>query len=284
MGHSACARHRFRGPVQDRHPTIEVGLERGDQMTGIVEIHKLNKSFGPLHIIRDLSLSIAQGERHAIIGPNGAGKSTLFNLISGLFAPSSGEIRLNGRSIAGRKPHDVNRLGLARSFQITNIFPKLSIFENARMGVMARHGYRFSLFRRASSLRKVNEETNELLELVRLSAARDKLAGDLAYSDQRALEIAMTLSTGASVVMLDEPTAGMSTDETAYVIELIRRVTADKTLLVVEHDMSVVFSLCDRISVLVYGEILATGAPDEIRSNAKVQAAYLGDAVIEGTH
>jgi branched-chain amino acid transport system ATP-binding protein len=253
-------------------------------MTGIVEIHKLNKSFGPLHIIRDLSLTIAQGERHAIIGPNGAGKSTLFNLISGLFAPSSGDIRLNGRSIAGRKPHEVNRLGLARSFQITNIFPKLSIFENARMGVMARHGYRFSLFRRASSLRKVNEETDELLELVRLSPVRDKLAGDLAYSDQRALEIAMTLSTGASVVMLDEPTAGMSTDETAYVIELIRRVTADKTLLVVEHDMSVVFSLCDRISVLVYGEILATGAPDEIRSNAKVQAAYLGDAAIEGTH
>jgi branched-chain amino acid transport system ATP-binding protein len=253
-------------------------------MIGIVEIHKLNKSFGPLHIIRDLSLSIAQGERHAIIGPNGAGKSTLFNLISGLFAPSSGDIRLNGQSIAGRKPHEVNRLGLARSFQITNIFPKLSIFENARMGVMARHGYRFSLFRRASALRKVNEETDELLELVRLSLVRDKLAGDLAYSDQRALEIAMTLSTGASVLMLDEPTAGMSTEETAYVIELIRRVTADKTLLVVEHDMSVVFSLCDRISVLVYGEILATGAPDEIRSNAKVQAAYLGDAVIEGTH
>lgn len=251
-------------------------------MTGIVEIDKLNKSFGPLHIIRDLSLTITQGERHAIIGPNGAGKSTLFNLISGLFAPSSGDIRLNGRSIAGRKPHEVNRLGLARSFQITNIFPKLSIFENARMGVMARHGYRFSLFRRASSLRKVNEEADQLLELVRLSSVRDKLAGDLAYSDQRALEIAMTLSTGASVVMLDEPTAGMSTDETAYVIELIRRVTADKTLLVVEHDMSVVFSLCDRISVLVYGEILATGAPDEIRSNAEVQAAYLGDAVIEG--
>ena len=173
---------------------------------------------------------------------------------------------------------------MARSFQITNIFPKLSIFENARMGVMARHGYRFSLFRRASSLRAVNEETDELLELVRLSPVRDRLAGDLAYSDQRALEIAMALSTGASVVMLDEPTAGMSTEETAYIIELIRSVTADKTLLVVEHDMSVVFSLCDRISVLVYGQILATGAPDEIRSNANVQAAYLGDAVVQETH
>lgn len=253
-------------------------------MTDIVEIHKLNKSFGPLHIIRDLNLTIAEGERHAIIGPNGAGKSTLFNLVSGMFAPSSGDIRLNGRSIVGRKPHEVNRLGLARSFQITNFFPKLSIFENARMGVMARHGYRFSLFRLASSLRQVNEETDELLDLVRLLPARDKLAGDLAYSDQRALEIAMTLSTGANVVMLDEPTAGMSTEETAYAVELIRRVTAGKTLLVVEHDMSVVFSLCDRISVLVYGEILATGAPDEIRANPKVQAAYLGDAVIEGAH
>jgi branched-chain amino acid transport system ATP-binding protein len=284
MGHPAPTRHRLGGPVQDRHPTVEVDLERGDPMTGVVEIQKLNKSFGPLHIIRDLSLTIAKGERHAIIGPNGAGKSTLFNLVSGLFAPSSGDIRLNGRSIAGRKPHELSRLGLARSFQITNIFPKLSIFENARMGVMARHGYRFSLFRRASSLRAVNEETDELLELVRLSPVRDRLAGDLAYSDQRALEIAMALSTGASVVMLDEPTAGMSTEETAYIIELIRSVTADKTLLVVEHDMSVVFSLCDRISVLVYGQILATGAPDEIRSNAKVQAAYLGDAVVQETH
>lgn len=253
-------------------------------MTSVIEIDKLNKSFGPLHIIRDLSLTVETGERHAIIGPNGAGKSTLFNLISGLFPPSSGDIRLNGQSIGGRKPHEVNRLGLSRSFQITNIFRKLSIFENARMGVMARHGYRFSLFRRASLLRRVNEETDELLDLVRLSSVRDKLAGDLAYSDQRALEIAMTLSTGANVVMLDEPTAGMSTDETAYAVELIRRVTAGKTLLVVEHDMSVVFSLCDRISVLVYGEILATGTPDEIRSNPKVQAAYLGDAVIEGAH
>jgi branched-chain amino acid transport system ATP-binding protein len=253
-------------------------------MTNVIEIERLSKNFSGLLIIRNLNLNITPGERHAIIGPNGAGKSTLFNLISGLHTPSGGDVRLNGASIAGKKPHQINQLGLARSFQITNIFARLSIFENARMGVMARHGYRFSLFRRASSLRRINEETDALLDLVRLTHARDKLAGNLAYSDQRALEIAMTISTGANVIMLDEPTAGMSTDETAYTVELIRRVTAGKTLLVVEHDMSVVFSLCDRISVLVHGEILATGAPEEIRANPKVQAAYLGDAIIEGAH
>jgi branched-chain amino acid transport system ATP-binding protein len=246
-----------------------------------VELKRLTKNFDGVPIIRGVDLAITQGERHAIIGPNGAGKSTLFNLISGLYAPTSGEILLRGMPIAGQRPSDINRFGLARSFQITNIFPRLSIFENARIGVMGRHGHRFTLWRRAATLRRVNEEADALLELVRLSHARDKYAGDLAYSDQRALEIAMTLSTGADVIMLDEPTAGMSKDESAYMVDLIRRVTADKTLLVVEHDMSVVFSLCDRISVLVYGEVLATGAPDAIRANRHVQAAYLGDPEAE---
>lgn len=247
----------------------------------VVELKGLTKSFDGVPIIRGVDLAVVQGERHAVIGPNGAGKSTLFNLISGLYAPTAGDILLRGASIAGQRPSDINRAGLARSFQITNIFPRLSIFENARIGVLSRHGFRFTLWRRAATLRRINEEAEQLLELVRLSHVRDKYAGDLAYSDQRALEIAMTLSTGADVIMLDEPTAGMSKDESAYTVELIRRVTADKTLLVVEHDMSVVFSLCDRISVLVYGEILATGAPDAIRANPKVQAAYLGEPEIE---
>jgi branched-chain amino acid transport system ATP-binding protein len=254
-------------------------------MTGAISIRGLRKSFSGLEIIHGLDLSVRPGERHAVIGPNGAGKSTLFSLVSGLHAPNSGEILLDGVSIGGRSPHEINRLGLARSFQITNIFPGLSIFENARMGVIGRHGLGFNLFRRAAMLRQVNAETDALLELVRLSHLRDKIAGDLAYSEQRALEIAMTLSTGAKVILLDEPTAGMSTEETAYAIELIRRVTEGKTLLVVEHDMNVVFSLCDRISVLVYGEILATGRPDDIRSDPKVQAAYLGDLPVEtGVH
>jgi branched-chain amino acid transport system ATP-binding protein len=246
-------------------------------MSEILQLRGLRKSFGALNIIRGVDLSVRRHERHAVIGPNGAGKSTLFNLISGLHAPSSGEVLLNGMPIQGRKPHEINRLGLARSFQITNIFPRLSIFENVRIGVMARRNLRFVLGRRASSMRDLNDEADSLLDLVRLSAKRDKMAGDLAYSEQRALEIALSLSTGAEVILLDEPTAGMSTDETAYTVELIRRTTKDKTLLIVEHDMSVVFSLCDRISVLVYGEIIASGEPDAIRSNAAVQTAYLGD-------
>lgn len=243
----------------------------------VLELGGLEKSFGAAQIIRGVDLRVARGERHAVIGPNGAGKSTLFNLISGLFAPSAGSILLDGREIAGRPAHQINRMGLSRSFQITNIYHRMSVFENLRVGVMARHGVRFSLFRPASSLVGINRETEELLERIRLTWRRDVPAGELTYSEQRALEIGMTLATGPEVILLDEPTAGMSKDETDYVIELVREVTAGKTLLIVEHDMSVVFSLCDRISVLVYGDLLATGTPDEIRNNAAVQEAYLGE-------
>lgn len=243
----------------------------------VLELGGLAKSFGAAQIIRGVDLRVARGERHAVIGPNGAGKSTLFNLISGLFAPSAGSILLDGREIAGRPAHQINRMGLSRSFQITNIYHRMSVFENLRVGVMARHGVRFSLFRPTSSLVGINRETEELLERIRLTWRRDVPAGELTYSEQRALEIGMTLATGPEVILLDEPTAGMSKDETDYVIELVREVTAGKTLLIVEHDMSVVFSLCDRISVLVYGDLLATGTPDEIRNNAAVQEAYLGE-------
>jgi len=245
----------------------------------VLELRGIAKSFGPARILEGIDLSVRRGERHAVIGPNGAGKSTLFNLISGLFPPTAGSILLNGREIAGRPPHRINRMGLARSFQITNIYHRLSVFENLRIGVMARHGLRFSMFRPVSGLRAVNAESEALLQRIRLERRRDQPAGDLTYSEQRALEIGMTLATGPEVILLDEPTAGMSQDETHYVIELIREVTEGKTLLVVEHDMSVVFSLCDRISVLVYGELLATGTPDEIRANRAVQEAYLGEEV-----
>jgi branched-chain amino acid transport system ATP-binding protein len=175
----------------------------------------VTKSFGDLSVIRGVNLSVGAGERHAIIGPNGAGKSTLFNLISGLFPLTEGDIRLRGRRIAGLPPHKINRSGLARSFQITNIFHRLSVFENVRIGVMARHGVRYGLFRPVASLRRVNDEARDILDLVRLGARADDMAGDLTYSEQRALEIGMTLTTGADVILLDEPTVGMSREETA---------------------------------------------------------------------
>lgn len=245
----------------------------------VLDLRGIAKSFGSARILEGVELTVRRGERHAIIGPNGAGKSTLFNLISGQFSPTSGSILLNGREIAGRPPHQINRMGLSRSFQITNIYHRLSVFENLRLGVMARHGLRFSLFRRVAALRAVNEESEALLQRIRLEDRRGRPAGDLTYSEQRALEIGMTLATAPEVILLDEPTAGMSQEETHYVIELIREVTKGKTLLVVEHDMNVVFSLCDRISVLVYGELLATGTPEEIRANRAVQEAYLGEEV-----
>ncbi|MEX2630157.1 MAG: ABC transporter ATP-binding protein [Tistlia sp.] len=243
----------------------------------VLELVELGKSFGSLPVIGGVNLAIAEGERHAVIGPNGAGKSTLFNLISGLFPASEGEIRLRGRRISGLAPHEINRRGLSRSFQITNIFHRLSVFENLRIGVMARHGLRFSLFRPVERLGAVNREAREILERIRLADEAERAAGDLTYSEQRALEIGMTLATGADVILLDEPTAGMSREESDRAVELIREVTEGKTLLVVEHDMSVVFSLCDRVSVLVYGNILACGTPDEIRRNREVQEAYLGE-------
>jgi len=243
----------------------------------VLVLDGLQKNFGGLSIMRGVDLAVRRGERHAILGPNGAGKSTLFNLISGAFPPSDGAIRLNGSPIQGLAPERINRMGLARSFQITNIFGRLSTFENMRMGVMARHGMRFDLFSRVATKRRLNEEARALLDQVRLGHRAETAAADLTYSEQRSLEIGMTLATGPEVILLDEPTAGMSREETAYMVELIREVTQGKTLMMVEHDMGVVFSLCDRISVLVYGKILATGTPDEIRANREVQEAYLGE-------
>jgi branched-chain amino acid transport system ATP-binding protein len=240
----------------------------------------VTKSFGALSVIRGVDLDVRAGERHAIIGPNGAGKSTLFNLVSGLLPPTGGDILLRGRSIAGLAPHRINRAGLSRSFQITNIFHRLSVFENLRIGVMARRGVRYGLLRPVARLRSVNDEAREILSLVGLQARGENMAGDLTYSEQRALEIGMTLTTGAEIILLDEPTAGMSREETARAVELIRAVTKGKTLLMVEHDMSVVFSLCDRVSVLVYGEILATDTPEGIRANREVQQAYLGEEAV----
>ena len=241
-----------------------------------VELRDLRKSFGKTEIIRGTDLVVAPGERVAIIGPNGAGKSTLFNLISGRFGPTSGEILLHGKRIDGLRPYEINRLGLARSFQITNIFGRLSVFENLRCGLLWSMGYRYAFWKFLADLRDANERSEQLLKMIRLEKKRDVLAMNLTYAEQRALEIGITIAGGAQVVLLDEPTAGMSKSETARFIDLIREVTVGKTLLTVEHDMGVVFGLADKIAVLVYGEVIAFDLPDAVRANARVQEAYLG--------
>jgi branched-chain amino acid transport system ATP-binding protein len=226
-------------------------------------------------------MAVAQGERVGIIGPNGAGKSTLFNLISGRFAPSSGEILLNGYQIDGKKPFEINRMGLSRSFQITNIFPKLSVFENLRCGVLWSLGYRYTFLKFLLDLDDANDRAEELMEMVRLDKKRDTLAVNLTYAEQRALEIGITIAGGANVILLDEPTAGMSKSETSRFIRLIKEVTVGKTLLTVEHDMGVVFGLADKIAVVVYGELLAFDTPEAVRCDARVQEAYLGSVVAQ---
>lgn len=245
--------------------------------TPVLSLHGVRKSFGPIEIIRGIELDVVPGERHAVIGPNGAGKSTLFHLISGQLTPTAGDILLDGLPIGGMAPHLVNRQGLARSFQITNIFPGLSVFENLRLAVMRRFGLDFVFWRRASRLKAVTHLADELLAQVRLEKRASVLASELSYSEQRSLEIGMTLASDPKVILLDEPMAGMSHEETEYTVGLIRDITRGRTLLIVEHDMDVVFSLSDRISVLVYGQIIATGTPAEIRGNLAVREAYLGE-------
>ena len=250
-------------------------------MSFAVELKDVRKSFGKTEIIRGASLSVKQGERVAIIGPNGAGKSTLFNLISGRFHASTGDILVNGRSILGRKPFEINRMGLARSFQVSNLFVRLSVFENIRCAVLWSRGYRYSFWRFLADAKDANDRTDEVLKMIKLDKRRDVLAMNLTYAEQRALEIGITIAGGADVILLDEPTAGMSRSETTRFVQLIREVTEGKTLLTVEHDMGVVFGLADRIAVLVYGEVIAFDTPEAVRANLRVQEAYLGSVLAE---
>ena len=244
-----------------------------------LELRAVSKQFGRTEIIRNVSLKVPRGERHAIIGPNGAGKSTLFNLISGRFEVTSGTLLLNGGDITRRKPFEINRLGLSRSFQITNLFHRLSVFENLRCSVLWSLGHRYSFWKNLNKLVDAEERAESILEQVGLKRRRDIAAGLLTYAEQRALEIGITIAGGADVILLDEPTAGMSRAESKRAVELIRDVTQGKTLVMVEHDMSVVFDLADRISVLVYGQVIASGTPTEIRANDAVREAYLGQPV-----
>jgi branched-chain amino acid transport system ATP-binding protein len=246
-----------------------------------LELKDLRKSFGKTEIIRGVSLAVRPGERIGIIGPNGAGKSTLFNLISGRFAPSSGQVLLNGQRIDGQQPYEINRAGLSRSFQITHVFPKLSVFENLRCGLLWSMGYKYSFWKFLADLKDANERTLELMSMIKLDKKRDMLAANLTYSEQRALEIGITIAGGAPVILLDEPTAGMSRSESRDFVRLIKEVTVGKTLLTVEHDMGVVFGLADKIAVVVYGEVIDFDLPDNVRANPRVQEAYLGSTVAD---
>lgn len=242
----------------------------------ILETIDLYHDYSGLQVLFGVNLKIEKGERHAIIGPNGAGKTTLFNVITGLYKPSRGKVMFKDKNVTGYKPHKLSRLGLGRSFQITSTFHNLTTFENIRMGVLSRMGIRFNIFNRVDKLKQVESETDAVLSRINLNGERNFPASVLSYGKHRSLEVSLAMSTDPDLVMLDEPTAGMSRDETHHAVELIRRLTEGKTMVIVEHDMDVVFSLADRITVLHHGEILAVGAPEEIKVNKEVKDAYLG--------
>lgn len=246
------------------------------QKSPAVALRDVHKSFGLTKIIEGVSLEIPCGQRHAIIGPNGAGKTTLFNMISGLVPPSSGAIELNGRPIHQRAPHEINRMGLSRSFQTTSLFHRLSVFENVRCALLWSRGYGYSIWDLLGRQHELNGAAERLLERLNLRGRRDIAAGLLSYAEQRALEIGITIAGGADVILLDEPTAGMNRNEADRAVALIRQVTEGKTLIMVEHDMNVVFDLADMVTVLVYGRIIASDVPARVRVDPHVREAYLG--------
>jgi len=245
-------------------------------VTSVLSLAGVRKSFGKTEIIRGVDLELIAGERHALIGPNGAGKSTLFNLISGRLHATAGSIRLRGADISAASPQAINRMGLGRSFQVTNLFHRMTVFENLRCGALWSRGGGYTFWRQVDAVRAANARADEVLEAIGLARRREVTAGELTYAEQRALEIGVTIACGADVILLDEPTAGMSRSESDAAVDLIRKISAGKTLIMVEHDMDVVFGLADRVSVLVYGEVIATGTPDAIHADRRVQEAYLG--------
>ena len=240
-------------------------------------LENVAKTFGKTEIIRGVNLKVKKGEIHSLIGPNGAGKSTLYNLISGVFKLTSGSIKFNGSEIQNMPAYNIFRLGLSRSFQITNIIPKLTVFENIRCGLLWNLKYGYSIIKLLQSQNKLNEKTNEILEMISLTHCAKEQAGLLSYADQRALEIGITIAGGAETILLDEPTAGMSKSETERAVNLIHKISNDRTLLIVEHDMGVVFDLSDTISVLVYGQIICSDKPENVKNNSEVRKAYLGN-------
>ncbi len=241
----------------------------------ILRTENVGKSFGRFVALRDVSAEFRRGQLTAIIGPNGAGKSTYFNTLSGAFPPSSGRIVFEGRDITGTAQHRFAHLGIAKSFQITTVFPQVSTLENVRVALQASVS-RYDVWRARSRLTGLVEQAGALLQSVGLYPRRDRLAATLAHGEQRALEIAMALASNPRLLLLDEPTAGMSPEETRSMMELIVRLAGERTVILVEHKMKLVMGLCDRLLVLHHGELLATGTPDEIRRNETVKRVYLG--------
>jgi branched-chain amino acid transport system ATP-binding protein len=246
----------------------------------LLEIQSVTKAFGSLVAVRGVSLNVEEGELRAVIGPNGAGKTTFFNLISGFFPPTAGRIMFDGRDVTSLTAHRRVALGMARTFQVTEIFPELTVFENVRMGVEIAAGYHLHPWLGRAAVAEVGRRVDEMLGLTGLAGKTDRLVGELSHGDQRAAEIAMALALKPRLLLLDEPTAGMGDQETYEITRLIRRLHRDTklTIVLIEHDMRVVFHLADRITVLDQGAPLAEGTPGEIAVNAAVQAAYLGEA------
>jgi len=242
----------------------------------LLEVERVTQRFGNFVALDDVSVAFRPGELTAIIGPNGAGKSTFFNVVSGAFAPTTGRIRFQGRDITGVAQHQFARIGIAKSFQITNVFKQLSAHENVRVAAQMRSS-RFELLKPRASLRALTEQADALLERVGLAALRGKTAADLAHGQQRALEIAMALASDPVLLLMDEPTAGMSPEETGVMMRLIGELATQRTVVLVEHKMKLVMGLCERLIVLHHGELLAEGTPQAIRDNADVRRVYLGE-------
>jgi branched-chain amino acid transport system ATP-binding protein len=252
-------------------------VSKGEGFMNILETKGLYHAFKKLEVLFDINLDVKEGERLALIGPNGAGKTTLFNVITGNYHATQGQVFFKGKAVTHAQPHQLSLLGMGRSFQITTTFAKLTAFQNIRQAILSKRGIRFQMLRKLDKMQDITQETDEVLKRINLTRERDIPAGLLSYGKHRALEISMALATDPDLIMLDEPTAGMSRDETHTAVELIRRLTEGKTVVIIEHDMDVVFSLADRITVLHYGRILASGPPTEIRDNQEVKDAYLGE-------
>jgi branched-chain amino acid transport system ATP-binding protein len=242
----------------------------------LLRLDEIYKDFSGLQVLSGISLEVIEGERHAIIGPNGAGKSTLFNLITGLYKPSRGKIFFSDKDITGWSVYKIARIGISRSFQVINIFPEMTLFENVRNAILSKVNRRFNWGSLLNRSEEIQEESDRIIRLLGMTDVRDLLVSGLSYGRQRQLELALTLARDPVLIMLDEPTAGLDSEETRAIVQLIKQVTEKKTLVIVEHDMDVVFDLADRITVINYGKVLATGYPDEIRENEEVKKAYLG--------
>lgn len=244
----------------------------------MLQTEKLCKSFGALSATQEVDLQVEKGSIHSIIGPNGAGKTTLFNLLAGVFPPTSGKVLFKNKDISRLSVHERCRLGIGRSFQVTSIFPELTVAENVRLACQAKSGLAKSLFKKAANNREMNDKADSILEFMGIVGLRDSLAGTIPYGSQRSLDVAIAIGTDPELLLLDEPTSGMSPDDTVRMIDLIDRLSEHYTIILIEHHMNVVMSISDTISVLQVGRLIAEGTPEEIQNNDDVKKAYLGES------